>query len=626
MTTGFHNRVLHVDLTSGAIHTESPGEEFFRTYLGGWGLVGHTLLTQVPPEADPFGPDNVLVFAPGVLTGVPVGGTGRHTVGAKSPLTGGFGAAEAGGFWGAELKRAGWDGIVIRGRSSQPAYLSLVDDVAEIRPAGHLWGRLTGDVEQAIRDELTDQHVRVAQCGPAGEKLVRYASVMHDVSRAAGRTGLGAVMGSKNLRAVAVRGHAGVPLADKESVKQVADWLVSHWSEFGQRLHDHGTLGGMALLNRLGGLPTRNFQQGVFEGAEMIGGEALTDRLLADRDSCFACPVYCKRRLKPGGRYGIDPVYGGPEFESVAALGSLCGVDDLEAVVYANQLCNAYGLDTISTGVTIAWIMECYERGLVSEKDTSGEGLRFGDASAMVALVRRIALREGLGMLLGEGTLRASRALGKGTERYALQVKGQEMAMHDPRIKFGMDIGYATSPTGADHNHNIWDHVYATENRYMQNVRSLGILNPLPVDDLSPQKMRLAMYHIDWILLLQCLGMCTHLPYSKEQIEVLVRAVTGWNSSVFELMKAGERAMALARSFNARQGITAVDDVLHWRISTPLPSGPAQGVRVPESEAQAALRCYCAMRGWDEVSGAPTEAKLDELGLTWVKQRYQPSL
>jgi len=614
------HRALLVNLSDGSLRGEEMGDCSLRAYMGGWGTIARILLTATPPGTDPLGPENVLVFAPGVLTGAPAGGTGRHAVGAKSPLTGGFGASEAGGFWGAELKRAHWDALVITGRSKKPAYLSIVDDEVELRDAGQLWGLPTAEVEQIIRSELGDPRTRVAQCGPAGENLVRFACVMHDVDRAAGRTGLGAVMGSKNLKAVAVRGSRAVQLADPGAVRGIAHWLRDNWPQFSQRLHDDGTLAGLIMLDRLGGLPTLNFQKGTFEGAERITGETMSDSILVGRDTCFACPVQCKRRVQVDGKLVVDPVYGGPEYETAAALGSMCGIDDLEAIARANQLCNAYGLDTISTGVSIAWAMECVDRGLLSAEDLEGLELRFGSAEAMLALVEQIAKRQGFGNLLGEGSLRAARTIGRGTERYAMHVKGQELPMHDPRIKYGMDLGYAISPTGADHNHNVWDQAYAVEGRWLNNVRGLGILSPVPLYDLGPEKLRLAYYHTTWNVLLNCVGLCAHLPYPKEHVRDLVRGVTGWNTTVFELMKVGERAMAMSRVFNLREGLAAVDDTLPWRFSEPFDSGPSSGVNVPMDTARKALDTYRAMWGWDPKTGAPSEAKLYELGLSWVAE------
>jgi aldehyde:ferredoxin oxidoreductase len=624
MSYGFHNRMLRVNLSTHEITLDEPGEEFFRTYLGGWGVIGHYLLKELVPGVDPLGPDNLLIFAPGVVTGAPVGGSGRHAVGAKSPLTGGFAASEAGGFWGAELKRAGWDGIVISGQAGEPVYLWIKDDQVEIRNASHLWGKRTADVEAILRKELGDKRVRVAQCGLAGERKVRFASVMHDVNRAAGRTGLGAVMGAKGLKAVAVRGSGQVEVADRGKVQTVARWLRDHFMESGylRGIHNNGTAGQLISLDATGGLPTHNFQQGSFEGAETITGETITDTILVERDTCFACPIYCKRCVQAAQPYQIDPVYGGPEYETVAALGSCCGVDDLEAIAYGNQQCNAYGLDTISTGVVIAWAMECFERGLLTPVDTGGLDLRFGDVEAMLGLIEQIAHRQGFGNLLAEGCLRAAQEIGRGTERYAMHVKGQEIPMHEPRIKFGLDIGYATSPTGADHMHNIHDTALAREGSPIEKMRSLGILQPVAADYLGPEKVRLFKYRQAWRMLGNCLTLCMMMRdiFSADHICDLVQGVTGWNSSMFELMKVSERGLTLAQAFNHREGFGPQDDVAHWRFSTPFEDGPAVGVHVPHEEIQRAIRLYYEMNGWDSDTGAPTAGKLHELGLHWLAE------
>lgn len=613
---GFHNKILRVNLSTGEIRVDEPGEQFYRTYMGGWGVIAHYLLKEMPAGVDPLGPDNMLVFAPGVITGAPLGGSGRHAIGAKSPLTGAFGAGEAGGFWGAELKRAGWDAIVVTGQAERPVYLWIADDRVEIRDATHLWGKKTAEVEQALRDELGDQRVRVAQCGLAGENLVRYACVIHDANRAVGRTGLGAVMGAKKLKAVAVRGSGRVEVADPERVQAHARWLRENYMNgWTGELHEHGTDGGLLGLSLAGGLPTRNFQDGAFEGAEKITGATMTETILVERDNCFACPIYCKRVVKVEGRYAVDPVYGGPEYETVGAIGSCCGIDDLEAIAYGNQQCNAYGLDTISTGVVISWAMECFERGLLTAQDTGGLELRFGNAEAMLELIEQIAHRRGFGDLLAEGSLRAARQIGRGTERYAMQVKGQEVPMHEPRIKFALGMGYATSPTGADHMHNIHDTGYEGEGGDIQDMRCFGILNPLPAKSLGPEKVRLAKYHIDWQVLYNCLGVCMFMPYSKEQMCAIVQGVTGWNSSLVELLKVGERALAMARLFNHREGLSAADDVPVWRFATPFASGPAEGVMVPAEDMARAIKLYYEMNGWDKETGAPLEGKLVELGI-----------
>jgi aldehyde:ferredoxin oxidoreductase len=382
-------------------------------------------------------------------------------------------------------------------------------------------------------------------------------------------------------------------------------------------LYENGTADGLLSLSKAGGLPTRNFREGAFEGAEKITGETMTETILERRESCFACPVSCKRAVRVTGRYKVDPGYGGPEYETAAALGSCCGVDDLEAIAYGNQQCNAYGLDTISAGVAIAWAMECYERGLLTREDTGGLDLQFGNAEAMVLLVEQIVHREGFGDLLAEGCLRAAQRIGRGTVQYAMHVKGQEFPMHEPRIKFALDVGYATSPTGADHVHNIHDTGYSTRGG-ITGVRTLGILDPIPIESLGPEKVRLAKYHIDWQVFWNCVGLCTFMPFSKAQMRDMVQGMTGWDSSVFELMKVGERAMAMARAFNYREGFAAKDDVAHWRFSTAFGSGPAEGAFVPSEEVSRAIDLYYDMQGWDKKTGAPTSSKLHELGIGWV--------
>lgn len=619
MFYGHQGKILRVDLTTGRSEVERPDERLLRTYFGGWGLIAYYLLKEMEPGTDPLGPGNVLIFATGPMTGTPVIGSSRSAVGAKSPLTGGFGEADVGGFWGTELKNAGWDAIVIEGQATEPVYLWIKDDQVEMRDAAHLWGKKTAEVEAILREELRDAHSRVLQCGVAGENLVRYACVMGDITRAAGRTGMGAVMGSKKLRAIAVRGSGETELAERDRLLQMMTWLRYDFQKQLKDFQEHGTSVRLLSINKAEGLPTRNFQETSFEGAEKLTGEAMTKTILIGQDACFNCPVGCKRKVKVMGRYETDPTYGGPEYETLTALGACCGIDDLEAVAYGNQLCNAYGQDTISTGVTIAWAMECFERGLLTKEDTGGLELRFGNAQAMVALVEQIAHRQGFGNLLAEGAWRAAQRIGRGTQKYAMQVKGQEIPMRDPRQLFALGLGYAISPTGADHTHNIRDHHYKSE-RGIRRVRSLGILEPpLPIDYLGPEKVRLAKYHIDWQVFWNCLGLCMFMPYSTEQLRDVVQMTTGWNSSIFELMKVGERAMALARAFNYREGFTAQDDVAHWRFSAP-ESKTSQGRKVPADKMALALDLYYEMSGWDKETGAPIAGKLCELGIDWVAE------
>ncbi|TEU14293.1 MAG: aldehyde ferredoxin oxidoreductase, partial [Anaerolineales bacterium] len=336
---GYTGKVLRVDLSSGTIEIEEPAADFYRRYLGGNGFVAYYLLKEMPAGADPLGPDNLLIFAGGPMTGIPIAGSGRNAVGAKSPLTNGYGEADVGGFFGAEMRRAGFDAIVVRGKSPTPVYLWVHDGEAEIRPADHLWGTTTLECQEAVRSELGESRARLAMIGPGGEKMVRYACVINDLKHAAGRSGMGAVMGSKNLKCVAARGKAAVPVADAEGIKELARWMRENWKEKLWDMHELGTSGGLTGLSETGRLPTRNFQDGQFDGAEKIGGEAMRDTILIDRGGCFACPVRCKRVVEvDDDEYQVDPEYGGPEYETLGALGSNCGVDDLRAVAKANEL------------------------------------------------------------------------------------------------------------------------------------------------------------------------------------------------------------------------------------------------------------------------------------------------
>jgi len=618
MPNGYNGKILRVDLSRSATSVDEPGEEFYRRYIGGRGLVSYFLLKELKGGEDALGPENKLIFATGALTGVPVAGSGRNSVGAKSPLTDGYGDAEVGGYWGAELKHAGYDAIIIEGKAEKPAYLWIEDGKVEIRDAQHLWGKTTAECEKLIRKELGDRGVRIAQIGVAGENQVRYACVVNDISHAAGRTGMGAVMGSKQLRAIAVRGRQKVALADEKTfsalARQIRDWLKINRSAVD--LSQNGTAGGLMALNTDGGLPTRNFQQGVFEGAEKISAATINENILVGRRGCYSCPIRCKPEVAVKEPYNVAPIYGGPEYETLAALGSNCGIDNLEAVAKGNELCSAYGLDTISTGASIAFAMECFEQGILTEKDTDGLKLNFGNAEAMVQLVGMIARKEGLGKVLADGVARAASVFGQGAEEFAMHVKGQEIPMHEPRFKPGLGVGYTISPTGADHCHNVHDSGYTK--RIPGAMRSMGILAPLPGQELSPDKVRLLVYGSLWEHTLNCLVFCNFIPITPSQVTDLVKGITGWDTTVWELMKAGERCVAMARTLDIRAGTTKKDDYLPRRFFTPLPSGPLEGVGIKEEELRQAIDTYYGMMGWDKESGAPTAAKLQELGIGWV--------
>jgi aldehyde:ferredoxin oxidoreductase len=614
LSNGYWGKILRVNLTDGTITTETPPEQFYRAYFGGRGLIAHYLLKEVPPGTDPLGPDNKFIVAPGVITGVPYAGSGRNSYGALSPLTGTYGEGEGGGFFGVELKRAGVDAIIFEGASGKPVYLWVHDGEAELRDASHLWGKTTGEVEDLVQEELGDKRVRVAQCGVAGENMSRLAAVCNDLTHYAGRAGLGAVMGSKKLKAVVARGTMNVPVADAGKVRELARWMVEHWHESSQGLHDHGTANGLVSLHTSGGLPTRNFQQGHFEGAEKISGQTMTEKILVERDTCFACPIRCKRVVKTGPPHNVDPKYGGPEYETLGSLGSVCGIDDLEAIAKGNELCNAYGLDTIGVGVTIAFAMECYENGLLTKEDTDGLELRFGNAAAMLELLEKITRRQGIGDLLAEGSYRAAQKIGKGAEQYAIHVKKQEVPMHEPRLKHALGVGYSLSPTGADHCHNIHDTGYT---KSVGSAAGWGVLEPMPADYLGPEKVRLLMYNTIIKSANNCLVICQFVPWRLEHLAGLVEGITGWNHTHFELMKVGERAINLTRIFNLRHGFGADEDNLTERFFKPFKDGPLAGVGVDRDAWKKAKVTYYRMMGWTD-DGVPTPEKLYELGIGWA--------
>ncbi|MFX1500669.1 MAG: aldehyde ferredoxin oxidoreductase family protein, partial [Promethearchaeota archaeon] len=545
--------------------------------------------------------------------------TGRNSVGAKSPLTGGFGEAEVGGHWGAELKHAGFDAIIVEGRARNPVYLWINDGVVEIRDATYLWGMTTGEAQKNIQKELGDNLIRVAQIGPGGERLVRYACVINDLRNAAGRGGMGAVMGSKNLKAIAVRGHNRLEVSDKKKLRAKIKEYHDVGYKTSARYFEHGTGGGiMEMFANTGNLPTRNFRDGNFSGAKTLDPGIMKEEINLTMDACYACSLRCKKNVYIKEPWEVDPLYGGPEYESIAAFGSNCGIDDLKAVCKANELCNKYSLDTISTGVSIGFAMECYENGILTDKDTNGIKLNFGDTEAMIQIVEMIAKRKGLGNILAEGVKKAAETMKNGAENFAMHVKGQEIPMHEPRYKQGLGVGYTVSPTGAEHMANIHDDSYTTE-RAIALHNTIGILEPMEVNDLSAKKIRLLVYYTNWRNVFNALLICYFLPWDYIDIPEIVRAVTGWYNSSWELMKVGEKITTMARVFNIREGFSKNDDWLPERFFQPHTSGALAETKIETEKLKNAISMYYKMMGWTD-EGIPTKVKLDELDVEWIAE------
>jgi aldehyde:ferredoxin oxidoreductase len=619
--------VYHVDLTRGTIETKTLPEDVYRKYPGGSALAAYLLLQSIPVGADPLGPDNVLVMAVSPLTGLAISGQSRMTACARSPLTGAIGDSQCGGFFPAEMRAAGADAIVFTGRATEPVYLWLNDGKAELRPAKHLWGKVTAEVDSLIKKEIGDEKVEIAQIGPAGENLVRFAAIMNMVNRANGRTGLGAVMGSKRLKAVVVRGSKSpkpaVPEAFRGLVKRLKELQEANpgivW--FGE----YGTAGVLAIQDKVGGQPTRNYSEGTFEHAKDIDGSTLAKTILKERDTCYACVVKCKRTVEvhePG--LDIDPVYGGPEYETLTFFGSMCGVGDLKLLSKASADANMYGMDTISAGATIAWAMDAKQKGLLDDK---GLGLAFGDGQSVLRAIEAIALRRGVGDLLAEGSLRAAKTLGQVAVDLTVTVKGQELPAHMPQHKRSLGLVYAVNAFGADHQSSEHDTALRAKPGTLQNRRleELDIAASLPLTDLSDAKVRFAFRSQCFYSALDTLGLCQFVwgpswqLYGPSETVELVRSGTGWQATMDELLEIGERKINLMRAFNAREGMGKAADVLPKKLFQPLiGKGPTAGVALTTEEFEHARESYYRLAGWDPATGYPTPAKLRNLGLDWL--------
>ena len=622
MQGAYNGKFLRVDLTQGSLQVEEVPELAYRMFLGGSAMGAYWLARELKPGVDPLGPDNILVISTCLTTASTISGSNRFSVVAKSPLTGGYGEAEAGGWWGPELKLAGFDGIIVKGQSPTPVYLWIKEGQAELRDATHLWGKLSGEVQDTLK-AATDKRARVLQCGVAGERAVRFANIVNELKHFNGRSGLGAVMGSKRLKAVVVRGAGKLEPKDPAGTAAITKWFREHYDRNADMLHKFGTSRNVVNMSKDGILPTRNFQAGQFELAADMSGQRMAETILTDEGTCFACAIACKREVEVP-ELEVSAKYGGPEYESLAAGGSFCGIGDIKVLAKFNQLCGQYVMDTISCGVTIAFAMECFERGILTPNDTGGIELRFGNAEALLKITEQIGQREGFGKVLGEGVRRAAAIIGKGAERYAMHVKGQELPMHEPRGKQGLALAYATAPAGADHMRAPHDPAYEGFHPSGGHaLEPLGLVEPLPRLELTPRKVRAYYYAQHWWNMANSMGLC-HLASAPidilppTEMVNLARALTGWDTSLWELFKVAERGAALARVINCREGLTPQDDLLPARLHEPCSSGPLKDVRIDPETFKRALRLYYQMEGWDPETGWPTFAKLAELGIEWA--------
>ncbi|HXX38828.1 MAG TPA: aldehyde ferredoxin oxidoreductase family protein [bacterium] len=597
---GWNGQILRVNLSTGKIATEPLDPQIAHDYLGARGLGTKFMADEVDPKVDPLSPENKLIFAPGPLTGTYAPSGGRYEVVTKGALTGAIAASNSGGVWGPELKFAGYDMLILEGKAPKPVYLWIKDATVEIHDATHIWGKTVPDTTDAIRAE-TDEDAKIACIGPAGENLVRFACVMNDFHRAAGRSGTGAVMGSKNLKAVAVVGTGGVSCADnaafERAVLKARDKIQKH-PVGGTGLRLYGTDVLTNILNQIGAYPTRNFQTGYFPTADKIGGESLAANQLQRPKGCFSCIISCGRVTKVTNKKFAGEGEG-PEYESAWALGGDCGVDDLDAVTKANYLCNEYGMDTITMGTTIACAMELYEKSIIT-RDETGIPLEWGNAEAMVEAVRLTGTGEGFGKKLALGSYRLADSYGH--PELSMSVKKQEMPAYDARAIQGIGLNYATANCGAAHVRG-----------YTISPEVLGV--PMKVDkDEIEGKPELVITFQNLTAALDATGAClfTTFGIGADELAEMLSSLTGITYTTEDFMKCGDRIWNLERLWNLRAGLTAKDDALPSRLlKEPIPTGASKGEvsRLPEL-----LPRYYELRGWDD-GGVPTPSKLQALGL-----------
>ena len=603
---GLFGKLLDVDLTTGRTGEYRVPDNWQRLYLGGKGLAARILLKE-HKRSDPLSRSNVLIYMTGPLVGQAVGGSGRHVVVTHSPLTNFFGEAYCGGFFGTELKKTGYDGLIFRGMASEPSYLTVLEGSAELHGASELWGKTSGETEDWLRGKH-GRDVRVSCIGPAGENQVRFAAIISDRNRANARCGVGAVMGSKNLKAVAVKGNLKPLVHDQKAFEEARkEYTKSLTTEDMQSFGKLGTAGGVESLDHMGILPTKNFQAGSFAGASRISGQRMHDTILSDRDTCSSCPVRCKRvvQTEAGGKK-VTPDYGGPEYETVAAFGSLQLNDKLEWIALANQLCNAYGLDTISAGSVIAFAMEASEQGLIEDD------IPWGDCEKVCELIEKIAHRKGIGDILAGGVKSVSEWAGG--QEYAMHVKGLEVAMHEPRGKKGLGLSYAVSPRGASHMEGFHDTqitkvpapdigVNTTMNRFAMEGKA-DVLKKFEDARSFVNSLVLCVFDVDE----SADGANLHL------VRRMTAAATGLRMEREDMMKVGERVFNLARMFAVRMGVTRQDDNLPSRFKNQALPYKDRSERISQQELDSAIEAYYDVRGWDS-QGKPTANHLKSIGV-----------
>lgn len=642
-------KILHVDLSSNKIWTEPVPEEWIHKFIGSRGVNAKILWHLVKPGIDPLGPENILIFGTGTLTGTFAPTSGRTTVTCKSPTTHLYLKTNVGGHWGTELKFAGYDYLVVHGAAVTPVYLWIDDEKVEIRDAQHLWSKDVRETTKLLHEEVGDPSVQVAVIGQGGENLVFFAAIMFSVYNAAARGGAGAVMGSKKLKAVAVQGHGSVRVADPKEFYRSCHIAIknSYEDATAKFAHLYGTAGSVPMVNEARAFPSYNFRQGYIEGAEKIGGPYLAEQsgFLKRRIGCNACIFCCHRYCEiKGGKYA-GCYTGGPEYETISALGAGCGSINLEVVIKANELCNIYGLDTISTGNLIQWAMECYEKNIFTKEQLGGLRLEWGNGDAIVEMVRRIALRQGLGNLLADGVKRASERIGHGSEKWAIQAKGLEQSRVETRAAFGYALAFAVNPRGPDHLHSETIAEFGTRPGGRRLIKKITGDEKYANPRLTEKRAEIVRWHEDCFAATDSLGLCAFINTSRfgvdpQQMADMFSAAIGRRVTEEELMKAGRRILTLEKCLNVREGATRADDVLPWRLmNEPLESlargqdvmkameekgGPEGFVPINSPDMlNRMLDEYYELHDWDKKTSWPYRETLEKLDLKEVIQELE---
>jgi aldehyde:ferredoxin oxidoreductase len=609
MLTGYFMKIAEINLTNEVIEFIDLQEEEIKKFIGGSGIGAKLLYNYTNHQTDPLSPENVLIFMTGPLTGTRAFSSDRYEVITKSPLTNIYAESDCGGKWAEGLKKCGLDGIVIRGKAKKPVYITINDDKIEIKEAKNLWGRDTFETDALVKDEMGPKS-HVVCIGKAGENLVKFACIMNEGKdgRAAGRAGVGAVMGSKNLKAIGVLGNKKIPIAHEQELNQLIKELTAEMVESTKPLTEYGTSNGLENCERVGDFPIKNWYQGNWKGAKKISGQYMASTILKKNYHCGRCVIGCGRAVEiKQGKYKMAET-AGPEYETLAMLGANCLVDDIEAISKANELCNRHGLDTISTGSAIGFCMEAYEKGLINKQDTGNLEVKWGDADVLLELIEKIVLRQDIGKLLGEGLVKASQAIGGNSSEFAIHVKGLDFPAHDPRAKVSLALGYATSNRGACH-------LQAFTHDFEEGASVPDLGYPETMDRFETEgKAKFVFDFQNLMSMYDSLRCCKFVIFGGMTLEPLVKAlnfVTGWNFTKEEFLKTGERIFNLKRLYNVREGISRKDDILPPRILNH-PRGGGAGDNLPHLNKM--LNEYYKIREWDEF-GIPTKKTIQRLEL-----------